>query len=113
MSDEALARALGLALTGERLPLTATADLAGQLAEAGFDAGRLAGLRAERQSAKAAWPFPVPIDERRELGFARFDAALAETRRQLGLSGFTHTLQAERPLNRDERRLTADRPPHW
>lgn len=113
VADEQLARALGLALTGKRLPLTAVADLDEQLAAAGFDRGELMRLRAERQESKAVWPFAVPIEERRALGFARFDAALAEARRELGLTGFEPRLQAERPLNRDEQRLSADRPPHW
>lgn len=113
MTDRALAEALGLALTGERLPLDDPSALAGQLADAGYSPARLQALRAERQAEKAPWPFPVPLDERRELGFARFDAALAEARTSLGLAGLNPTAQAVRGLNQDERRLAADRPPHW
>ena len=53
-------------------------------------------------------------DEAVELGFARFDALLAEVRKQMGLAGTSSRGQAlVRPLNADERRLLADRPPHW
>ena len=65
------------------------------------------------RSERAAWPFAVALEERRGLGFARFDAALAEARRELGLDGLHRELMAERGLNRDEQRLAADRPPHW
>ena len=108
-----LAVALGRALTGRSLPLLSSAELAGELAALGFGPLALQELRAERQAAKQPWPFPVPLDERRALGFARFDAALAEARAQLGLTGLTASLPSDRPLDRDERRLAADRPPHW
>lgn len=113
MTDSELAEALGQALTGELLPLDDPAALAGQLAAAGFSPARLQALRAQRQAAKAPWPFPVPLERRRELGFARFDAALAEARASLGLAGLNPAAQAVRGLNRDELRLAADRPPHW
>lgn len=113
MADRALAEALGLALTGERLPLSDPTELAGQLAAAGFGAERLHQLRTQRQVEREPWPFTVPLDERRELGFARFDAALAEARAGLGLAGLNPAVQAIRRLNQDERRLSADRPPHW
>lgn len=112
-SDAALARALGLALTGERLPLDDPATLAVQLEAAGFGRERLSSLRAERQAGRLSWPFPVPVDELRGLGFARFDAALAEARESLGLAGLHSQPQASRPLDRDEQRLSAERPPHW
>lgn len=113
VSEAPLAEALGLALTGRRLPLRSVGALVSELAAAGFDADTLGGLRADRQAARESWPFPVPLEERRDLGFARFDAALAEAREALGLTGFTPRLQARRPLDRDEQRLSADRPPHW
>ena len=113
MTDDPLAVALGQALTGERLPLTSPEALAEELAEHGFTPERLAELRSGTQEAGEPWPFPVSLDERRGLGFARFDAALAEARKQLGLDGLHRTLQARRPLDREEQRLSADRPPHW
>ncbi|MBB1511832.1 hypothetical protein H5399_04335 [Tessaracoccus sp. MC1627] len=113
MGDRDLSAALGLALTGERLPLSSPSSLPEELARLGFDAGRLAALRTQRQEACEPWPFPVPLEERRALGFARFDAALAEARRELGLTGLTPSAPASRPLDRHEQRLADDRPPHW
>lgn len=113
MSDADLASAVALALTGERLPVRSIASLRDELAAAGYDPEDLGRRRAERRAAGLPWPWPVPIEERRLIGFARFDAALAEAREALGLSGLTPALRAERPLDRDEQRLAADRPPHW
>lgn len=107
------ASAIALALTGERVATTGMATLVDDLASAGFDAGRLAAIRADAQHGQRPWPFPVPIEERRRIGFARFDAAIAGARRDLGLDGLTATPAARRPLNRDEQRLVQDRPPHW
>lgn len=113
MADEALAAALGAALTGERLPLTSPRQIEAELADLGFGRERLAALRLAKQEAEEPWPFPVSLDERRAIGFARFDAALAEARRLLGLDGLRPARPAIRPLDRDEQRLAADRPPHW
>lgn len=113
MTDAALAVALGVALTGERLALTSPATLPEELSAVGFPAARLRELRAAHQKAEEPWPFAVDLEERRSLGFARFDAALAEARRELGLDGLRPARPAVRPLDRDEQRLSADRPPHW
>ncbi|MHA6510980.1 hypothetical protein [Tessaracoccus sp. Z1128] len=113
MADADLAVALGLALTGRRLDVSTPSALVDELAGLGFDAGALAALRAQRQRAREPWPFAVPLEVRRALGFARFDAALAEAREALGLTGATPAPQGTRPLDRDELRLAADRPPHW
>jgi len=119
-TDADLASAIALALTGVRLEPPAgapsrlsVASLPDDLAAAGYDATRLAELRQAAQEEQRPWPFAVPLDELRELGFARFDAALAEARRGLGLDGLKRRLQVRRPLDRDEQRLSADRPPHW
>ena len=56
------------------------APLAEELASLGFDADRLRDIRRSRQEARLPWPHPVPIELRREIGFARYDAALAEAR---------------------------------
>lgn len=114
MASEAdLASALAFALTGERLALSAVDSLDDELAAAGFPPHVLGEIRAGRQHDELVWPFPVPIDERRSLGFARFDAALADARKALGLDGLVPAKPAVRQLNADERRLAADRPPHW
>ncbi len=106
---------LGRALTGEELPLTAPdlAVLAIELDTLGWDPARLKDLRNQRQATRQPWPFPVPLDARRELGFARFDARLTQLRQLLGLSGQERALQSNRPWGDAERRLAADRPPHW
>ncbi|AQP48019.1 hypothetical protein BW730_11510 [Tessaracoccus aquimaris] len=112
MTDVELAEALTLALTGRQLSV-GDGGLEAALAEAGFDRSSLADLRHRCQQEQLPWPFAVPIEARRAIGFARFDAALAEARRELGLDGLTHANQAIRPLTRDEQRLADDRPPHW
>ena len=112
-SASSLARAVALALTGEELDLAGRRALPDELAALGFDRPRLSEIRRARQGARAPWPFPVPLEARRELGFARYDAALAEARGALGLTGLEPSRPARRALNRDEERLVADRPPHW
>lgn len=113
MADEAAE--LARALTGEALPVTGdAAGLVAELARLGWDAERLTTLRAERMRRRLPWPFPIGLDAREELGFARFDALLARVRKELGLAGTRSRAQAPvRPPNADERRLLADRPPHW
>ena len=112
-ADTELAAGVGFALTGEWLPLNGMAGLPDDLAALGFDGARLAGIRAGRQQQRQPWPLPLPLEERRRLGFARFDAALADARTRLGLTGLAAAARPVRPLNRDELRLEADRPPHW
>lgn len=113
MADEAVE--LTRALTGETLPVAGdTADLAAELTRLGWDVERLTVLREERMRRRLPWPFPVDLEVRRKLGFARFDALLAQVRNELGLAGTRSRAQAPvRPLSADERRLLADRPPHW
>lgn len=106
----------GRALTGAALPLTAQdpAALVAELEACGWSAMRLSELRSARQMEGLPWPFPVDLAARRAIGFARFDARLAELRRLLGLDGLVSVAPAhDRTLDPDERRLTADRPPHW
>lgn len=103
--------ALVLALTGEDLAPSNTVE---ETLEAnGWDEARLQDLRSARQLTSQPWPFPVPVETLRELGFARFDAQLTAVRSQLGLDGLASAKPAKRPLDRDEQRLSADRPPHW
>lgn len=106
---------LGRALTGEELPLEASdlAALSAELVALGWDHARLADLRRQRQATRQSWPFSVPLEARRELGFARFDARLTQLRELVGLSGQERALQSNRAWGDAERRLAADRPPHW
>ncbi|MFT3888919.1 MAG: hypothetical protein QM713_12250 [Arachnia sp.] len=112
-SASSLARAVALGLTGESLLLAGERPVADELADEGFDGERLRELRRARQEARRPWPFPVPVETLRAVGFARYDAALAEAREALGLTGLAPATPASRSLNRDEQRLVADRPPHW
>ena len=112
-SGSSLARAVALAVTGEELELPGRRSLAEELTDLGFDAERLRSIRHARQEARLPWPYAVPIELRREIGFARYDAALAEARELLGLTGLEPSRPARRRLSRDEERLVADRPPHW
>ncbi len=106
---------LGRALTGEELPLTASDSVAllAELTTLGWDRARLADLRRQRQATRQPWPIPVALEARRELGFARFDARLAQVRDLLGLTGQEPAVQSSRPWGQAERRLAQDRPPHW
>lgn len=105
---------LARALTGQELPVSSAAgDLVGQLNRLGWHTDALASLREQRQLMGKPWPFPIPLEARREIGFARFDAALAQLRSELGLTGLQPSQAKPRELTADERRLLADRPPHW
>lgn len=107
---------LARALTGQELPVTSL-DLAGlvdELAALGWDAVSLAKLRAGRQERRLPWPFQPELEAVKEIGFSRFAARLAELRALLGLDGILLVPHpVDRPLSREERRLIADRPPHW
>lgn len=99
------------ALTGEEHART-PGDLLARLAACGWSLDRLAALRDARRSAGEGWPFTVPA-HLLECGYAAFAAALVQARGELGLDGLTVPPPPSRPLNADERRLSADRPPHW
>jgi hypothetical protein len=111
----AFAVELGRALTGETLPLSSplTEDVAADLRHLGWGHDQLTALRRERQEAGEAWPFPVRRDVVAQVGFAVFHARLMALREQLGLTGLEEKQRVSRRLNADERRLAADRPPHW
>ena len=103
--------AVAFALTGERVTLAA-GPVVERLAALGWTQERVIALRDDRFRAGQPWPVPVP----REFvpgGFAAFVAELAHARSELGLDVVRHAPAPTRPLNTDERRLVADRPPHW
>ncbi|MDO5066429.1 MAG: hypothetical protein Q4D96_04030 [Propionibacteriaceae bacterium] len=113
MAEAAL---LALALTGQELPVTRTdpAGLVAELAALGWDRDRLLEFRETRRRERLPWPFPVDPRALRGIGFARFDACLTEFRRGLGLDSQVRPAHViTRELNADERRLVAERPPHW
>lgn len=116
MSDAVeLSRQLAHALTGEWLPLARPDidDLIEDLAGCGWDADALRALRQRRQDAAEPWPFPIEVEAVRALGFARFHSRLAELTAVLGLDGIRRATTTDRLWTTEERRLAADRPPHW
>lgn len=105
---------LAYALTGEWLVLPQDDG-----AEPGLDPDRLLadlaamGWSGARLVEVAAVQRTVPAQQVRVLGPARFSAVLADLRRRvLAGTGEVRTVSA-RPMDADEHRLTADRPPHW
>ncbi|MEL4358621.1 MULTISPECIES: hypothetical protein [unclassified Luteococcus] len=114
-----LATAVALALTGERPAVPAPGstqspqDLVDFLARLGWDAGRIAHLRQERQHQGLPWPFVVPREELAPVGFARTAAVVKEVRQLLGVDGLVVTRhQGPKVIGPAERRLLAERPPH-
>lgn len=103
--------ALAYALTGEWLPIPESGEpnadvLVAELERIGWTGPRL--VEAARQ------PRCLPDGWVRTLGPARYAAVLADLRVRLGVSGVpVRAPGAARPLNPEERRLVADRPPHW
>lgn len=84
-----------------------------QLATRGWDAGRLCA-HARQASADGAWPHPVPDAARVGLGAAQLSAAIGRARARYGLTALTVLPPSRRVgLDVDERRLLADRPPHY
>lgn len=118
MSDDALLAAVALALTGERPVVmaggAATPDeVVARLADLGWDAPRLVGLRLQRQADEQPWPFEVPRAVLAQVGFARFAAVLKEVRRLTGTDGLMRTRHVgPKVIGPAEQRLLADRPPH-
>lgn len=105
---------LAFAVTKERcdLPATDAPDPALVLEELrGRGEDPRARARALRDSGEP-WPVPLPQDLRAQVpSFAQYTAALQQTVELLALD--EPHLRATRPLDADERRLLADRPPHW
>lgn len=118
MSDDALLSAVALALTGERPVVMAGGaatpeEVVSRLADLGWDAPRLVGMRLQRQADEQAWPFEVPRELLAQVGFARFAAVLKEVRRLTGTDGLVRTRHVgPKVIGPAEQRLMADRPPH-
>lgn len=110
--------AVAWALTGEPMDLgvqdSPDADeLVAQLAARGWDAARLSA-HAREASAAGPWPHPIPDAVRSGLGSAQLVAAIGRARDRYGLTVLTVLAPSRRTsLDADERRLLADRPPHY
>lgn len=110
--------AIAWALTGEPIDLGVQEapdvdELVTQLAARGWDAGRVSA-HAHEASAAGAWPHPIPDAVRSGLGAAQLSAALGRARDRYGLTVLTVLPPSRRTsLDADERRLLADRPPHY
>lgn len=105
---------LAYALTGEWLVLPQDGGpesaldpdrLLAELAAIGWSGARLARAAALQRT--------VPAQQVRVLGPARFSAVLAELRRRVLVGADDVRTVSARPMDADERRLAADRPPHW
>lgn len=102
--------ALAYALTGEEVDVPAAAApdpdrLLADLAAAGWPRERLAVAARRRRV--------LPPEVLSALGAARFAATVADLRKRLDAVGETRAPSPRRTLTADERRLLADRPPHW
>lgn len=110
--------AIAWALTGEPLDVgvqeaPVVDELVGQLAARGWDAERLSA-HAREASASGPWPHPIPDALRAGLGAAQLHAAIGRVRDHYGLTVLTVLPPSRRTsLDADERRLLADRPPHY
>ena len=118
-ADGLLLRAVGLALTGEEVAATGPAvgspeeRVVGWLEASGWGSERLHALRAQRQAEEQPWPFPVPPDEVRPVGFARYAAVLKAVRASLGVDGLVPTVHnGPKVIGPAELRLLAEVPPH-
>ncbi len=119
MDRDRVFRAVAFALTGQRLePPAALAsqgpdDLLAALASQGFDADRLGQLRTGRMADAQPWPCPVPAKLRQGLGAAQLQAIIQTCQQSLGLrQQQARVRNASAPLDRDDRRLLAELPPH-
>lgn len=113
MSDAELARAVGLALTGQADGLDRiTPDVLTALADAGWDAERILAHAEAVLAGGGVWPHPVPDALRARVGSARLFAVLQRVQQDLGLFGRAAAPAPRRPLTADERRLLHDVPPH-
>lgn len=111
--------ALGQALIGRPLPELSAGppdpdQVVAALAQQGIDREKLAALVAERQAASQPWPFPVAAEDRPGIGAAQFMSVLRAVTDVLDV----HTWRAAQPApaaapSAADRRLMADRPPHW
>lgn len=114
MPEPEMLQVLGLALVGESLPAPEhEQELDEWLAGHGWTTERVAELRRDRQREGLPWPFTVPPEVVRPIGFARVTALLKQARAELGVDGLVPTRhEGPRVIGPAEQRLLAERPPH-
>lgn len=111
--------AIGYALVGEDLALDEPvqpdpARLVTDLADAGWDAGRIRAHASAAAEAEHPWPHRIPAELRRGCGAAQLHAALGRTRALLDVVTLeTLAPSARTTLDADEQRLLRDVPPHY
>ncbi|PID98483.1 MAG: hypothetical protein CSA83_00995 [Actinomycetales bacterium] len=98
------------ALTGEQIPASNT-TIQTRLAQIGWNSADIAKFRDDRLAAGLSWP--LAVEPEMVVSMAAFAAELMAARSQLGLVGPVSPPSRRRALNADEKRLIADRPPHW
>lgn len=112
-------RAIAYALVGEHLPLgdrpaPVPAVLVGELESLGWSSAAIGRRAREAAAHQRPWPFPVPDAVASGLGAAQLYAAVGQVRAALGLEVLEVLPPSTRTtLSADERRLLADRPPHY
>lgn len=113
-----LVRAVAYSLSGEDvgaqtgLERVAVSELQHRLAGLGLDASTLANRRQLRMSEEQPWPYPVPERLREGVPAAQLQALCSETIEAMRLR--THQIASgSARLTPAEKRLIADRPPHW
>ncbi|MDR0990236.1 MAG: hypothetical protein LBL92_02580 [Propionibacteriaceae bacterium] len=107
-------QAVAMAVTGQALPLepaTRLTEIWPQLAAHGWDRPEIVNHARTIWQQGQPWPHPVPAAA--AFGAARWQATLDQLTHELGLDTVTQPPSQRRPLNADERRLLADRPPHY
>ncbi len=119
MNDRRWHAAIGYALVGEELSLAEPgrpdpARLVGDLADAGWDVGRIHAHASACTEAEQPWPHQIPAGLRRGCGAAQLHAALGQARALLELVALeTRGPSARTTLDADEQRLLRDVPPHY
>ena len=117
--DSRLAATCAEALVGPGVQLAGSRDdgtpqeLLAELAAQGWDSSRIREARRECRALGRRWPVELPDERIRAVGFARFQAWMAECIRLLGIDSVDAGVRdAHMPLDAEDRRLLADRPPH-
>ncbi len=88
-------------------------ELVSRLHEAGWTAGRLRAFRDACRAEGGRWPLAVPDDIRAGIGPAQLHAWVGRCEALLALDAVEAGVRDHsRPLDREDLRLMAERPPH-